>query len=601
MQALILAAGMGKRLKNFTKNNTKCMVKINGVRLIDRMLNQLSKINLDKIIIVDGYKKENLEKYLGNKWNNIPIQYISNLDYHKTNNIYSLKIASDELIKDDTILLESDIIFQDSIITNLIQSKYENVAVVDKYQNWMDGTCIQMDNDYNIINFIDKTKFDYNYLDSYYKTVNIYKFSKEFSKNNLVPFLDVYIKSISNNEYYEQVLKIITSIDKKLIKALPLNDEKWYEIDDIQDLNIAESIFCKPDTQIKKISERYGGYWRYPNIKDYTYLVNPYYPSEKMILEVKNSLDDLIRKYPSGQNINSLLVSKIFNLKNEFVAVGNGASEIINIWMNNSKGKVGFIYPTFEEYSNRISDDRKIVFNAPQSNGFRYTVDDIIQYFNNKSLSSIILINPDNPSGNFISKKDIFKLVIWAKNNNISILIDESFMDFAIDNYTLLNNVFLYANKHVSIIKSISKSYGIPGVRLGFIASGNKEIISTIKKHLSIWNINSIGEFFLQILDRYDSEYKISCKKLIYERYRFINELSKIKFLTVFPSEGNYVLCRVNKPFNVKSLLKRLWKKSFLIKDCSHKKGFSNSEFIRLAINSKDNNDKLLECLYEMQ
>ena len=116
MQAIILAAGMGKRLGDLTKNNTKCMVEVNGVTLIDRVLNQLSKLSLNRVVVVVGYKGMKLMNYIGNRYKSkLQIEYIENPIYDKTNNIYSLALAADEMVKDDTLLLESDLIFEDSI------------------------------------------------------------------------------------------------------------------------------------------------------------------------------------------------------------------------------------------------------------------------------------------------------------------------------------------------------------------------------------------------------------------------------------------------------------------------------------------------------
>ena len=598
MQGLILAAGMGKRLKELTQDNTKCMVKVNGVRLIDRVLGQLSKLGLKRTVIVTGYKGAELRKHVGRKWNGMRIDYVDNPIYDKTNNIYSLALAADELVKDDTLLLESDLIFEDSIFAKVIEDPHPNIAVVDAFQSWMDGTCVTIDTHNCIKRFVPKKDFVYEDIPSYYKTVNIYKFSKGFSRDDYVPFLKAYSKALGDNEYYEQVLRVVALLDKPLMHALPLDGEKWYEIDDIQDLDIAESMFCSPEEQIKKLASRYGGYWRYPGLKDYTYLVNPYFPTTKMRAEMKNSFDVLLENYPSGQRVNALLAAKTFGLKVGTVAVGNGAAEIIQAWMNMLAGKIGFVYPTFEEYPNRIDESRRVVFTPSAENGFRYTVKDLMDFFGDNPVSSIILINPDNPSGNFLPKKDVLKLVAWTKKKGIRLLIDESFVDFAAQPYTMLDSDFLSKNAHVNVMKSVSKSYGVPGIRLGVLACPNDAQAKMVQEHLSIWNINSYGEFFLQIVEKYEKEYKAACAKIAAERERYIKELSKFEFLEVYPSEANYVLCEVKKPYTAKSLALELWTRAnCLIKDCSSKKGFGGKQFIRLAVKSAADDDALLSAL----
>lgn len=602
MQAIILAAGMGKRLKELTRDNTKCMVKVNGVRLIDRVLTQLSKLGLKRTVLVTGYMGAALRKHVGRKWNGMRIDYVENSIYDKTNNIYSLALAANELIKDDTLLLESDLIFEDSIFTKVLKDPHPNVAVVDAFQSWMDGTCVTIDENNLICRFVPKKDFIYEEIPSYYKTVNIYKFSKGFSKEDYVPFLKAYSKALGDNEYYEQVLRVITLLDKPLMHALPLSGEKWYEIDDVQDLDIAESMFCSPEEQVKKLASRYGGYWRYPGLKDYCYLVNPYYPSKRMRAELKNSFDVLLENYPSGQRVNALLAAKTFGLRVGQVAVGNGAAEIIQVWMNMLTGKIGFVYPTFEEYPNRIDETRRVVFTPSAKDGFRYTADDLIKFFGKNKVSSLILINPDNPSGNFLPKKDVLKLIAWAKKDHTRLLVDESFVDFAAQPYTLLDSDLLAKNPHLNVMRSISKSYGVPGLRLGIIASANEMQTYAIQRRLPIWNINSFGEFFLQIAEKYKGEYQEACRKISDERARFSFELNQCKFLDVFPSDANFILCAVKKPYTAGKLIQKLWEDSgCLVKDCSSKKGFANGQFIRLAIKSQEDNDSLLRVLSNLR
>ena len=601
MQGLILAAGMGKRLKELTQDNTKCMVKVNGVRLIDRVLEQLAKLGLKRTVLVTGYKGAKLRKHVGRKWEGMKIDYIDNPIYDKTNNIYSLALAADELVKDDTLLVESDLIFEDAIFEKVLKDPHPNVAVVDAYQSWMDGTCVTIDEDQLIKRFVPKKDFVYEEIPTYYKTVNIYKFSKEFSKKDYVPFLKAYSKALGDNEYYEQVLRVITLLDKPLMHALPLSGEKWYEIDDTQDLDIAESMFCSPEEQVKKLASRFGGYWRYPGLKDFCYLVTPYFPGKRLRAEIKASFDTLLEQYPSGQRVNALLAAKMFGLHTDEIAVGNGAAEIIQAYMGLLDGKIGFVYPTFEEYPNRVEEERRVIFTPSAENGYRYGAKELMDFFSKNPVSNLILVNPDNPSGNFMPFKDVEKLCTWCAKKGIRLLVDESFADFADKPYTLLSREFLAKYPTLSVMKSISKSYGVPGVRLGVLASAATGFVDLIKKNLSIWNINSFGEFFLQIIEKYLKEYKVGCAKLATERNRFIRGLSQFSWLTVYPSAANYVLCRVDKPHAPAELMMKLWTGyKILIKDCSHKKAFDGQPFIRLAVRDAADNDTLLAALKEI-
>jgi histidinol-phosphate/aromatic aminotransferase/cobyric acid decarboxylase-like protein/choline kinase len=560
-------------------------------------------LNLNKVIIVIGYEGLKLKKYIGDKYNNLKIEYIENPVYDKTNNIYSLSLAKDNLQSDDTILIESDLILENSLIRMLIENPFPNLALVDKYETWMDGTMLQLDEENNIINFIHKKMIKYQDASSYYKTVNVYKFSKEFSSTYYVPFLEAYTKSLGNNEYYEQVLRVITLLDKCNLKALPLSGQKWYEIDDIQDLDIAEALFANTETKLNLYQKRYGGYWRFPVLLDFCYLVNPYFPSMQMIEEMKANFDVLLREYPSGLSINNLLISKYFNIDKNLVCVGNGAVELIKSLMEYLTGNIGMIFPTFEEYPNRRNTKNVISF-IPQNDNFTYTIDDIKQFCIAQKIDTILLINPDNPSGNYIKKNELLQLIAWCANKKIRIVVDESFVDFSNDSYnnTLLHNNILYEFPNLISIKSISKSYGVPGLRLGIIASSNPDVISFIRKDVSIWNINSFAEFYLQIFGKYENDYKIACSKIIKERDLLYTKLHAIKYLRPIPSQANYFLCEIVSKFSSKELTTILLDKyNILIKDCATKKAFNAENYIRIAVSDHTDNDKLIHVLKELE
>lgn len=598
MQAIILAAGMGKRLGDLTRNNTKCMVKVNDVPLIDRALTQLSRLDLSRVILVIGYEGDKLRAHVGESYKGLKITYIENPVYDKTNNIYSLSLAKKELQEDDTLLIESDLIFEGQLLDKLVNNPYPNLALVDKYETWMDGTMVKLDDDNNIVNFVPKKAFRYDEVDSYYKTVNIYKFSRDFLKNSYVPFLEAYTKALGNNEYYEQVLRVITLLDKCDLKALPLEGEKWYEIDDIQDLDIAETIFASEDNQLPLYQKRYGGYWRFPNLLDFCYLVNPFFPPQKLKDEIRANFDVLLSEYPSGMRINSLLIAKYFHIDRNYAVAGNGAAELIKSLMQYLQGRTGVILPTFEEYPNRYDADRLEVF-VPQNHDFTYTADDLMAYFADKDIRSLLLINPDNPSGNFILLQDVLRLLAWAEDRGIRLVVDESFVDFSegYEKNTLLRNDILANHPQLVVMKSISKSYGVPGLRLGILASGDEALIEWMKKDVAIWNINSFAEFYMQIFGKYENDYRRACEKFIQERNRFFAALQAIPFLRVIPSQANYFLCEVKAPYTSAELTRCLLRKNILIKDCSTKKVFGGKNYIRIAVRNKSDNDKLIEAL----
>ena len=597
MQAIILAAGMGKRLKELTQDRTKCMVQVNGVALIDRMLHQIESRHLSRIVIVVGYEGEKLMEYIDTLGIRTPIVYVQNPIYDKTNNIYSLALAKDYLCQDDTLLFESDLIFEDAVIDQLLDDPRETLALVDKYESWMDGTCVKLGPDDSIASFVPSKNFRFEEAHEYYKTVNIYKFGRHFSRTHYVPFLEAYSKALGNNEYYEQVLRVIAMLDDPEIRAKRLSGQLWYEIDDIQDLDIASSMFAQdPDLRVSLMQGRYGGYWRYPQLLDFCYLVNPYFPPQRLIDEIQANFTSLLTQYPSGMRVNALLAARNFAVHQQNILVGNGAAELIKVLMARLEGVTGFIRPTFEEYPNRYQDRPNVCF-TPAGPDFRYTADDLMAFFGPQDIDNLVLINPDNPTGNYIPAPDVLRLADWAQEKGIRLILDESFADFAdeADN-TFIRQDLLDRYRRLYVVKSISKSYGVPGLRLGVLASGDQDLIAALKKDVAIWNINSFAEFYMQIEEKYKKDYARSLELIRAERARFRRELEKLPNLRVIPSQANYLMVELLGGLSARAITRELLvNRCILVKDLSPKLG--GQQYLRLAVRDTRDNDRRLEAL----
>ena len=597
MQAVMLAAGMGKRLAEFTKNNTKCMVEVANKKLIDHAINALLEANIKRFVIVTGYKGDALKEYVTKKYQDkLELVFVENKDYASTNNIYSFYLAKDELVKDDTILLESDLIYESRVIKDLVNSKFENVAAVAKYESWMDGTVVTVEDNLDIHSFIGKEKFNFKDIDNYYKTVNIYKFSKSFLTKVYFPFLEAYMSAYGLDSYYETTLKLICKLPADKIKAHIIKDIAWYEIDDEQDLKIANVLFGKGKERYKELTATYGGFWRYSGYIDFAYLVNPYFPKQNMIDKLQYEYPVLIRQYPSGLDTQIMNASRSFNVKKDYLLVGNGAAELIDSIAHITSGTVGVNYPTFNEYF-RCFKSAKV--EAIDNSGIDYilSVEKIKKSIDKNDMT--VIVNPENPSGYMLKKAEIISLAKYALKNKKKLLVDESFADFANkqDRYTLLDNDFLSEYPNVIIIKSISKSFGIPGLRLGLLGCSDKDFIKAVREDLPVWNINSFAEYCLQVYNLYAKDYLSSCELIAKERERMFKELSKISWLKVYPSSANYLMVDLKEVDSLTLCIKALDEHKLIIKDLSSKGGFNNKNFIRIAIRDTSDNNIILDFL----
>lgn len=598
MQGLMLAAGMGKRLGKYTKGNTKCMLNVAGRTLIERAVDALKNVGINRLVMVVGYKSENLKKFINENIKDMEIVFIDNPDYDKSNNIYSLYLAKEWLEKDDTIMLESDLIYENKMIEELVKDKNKNVALVAKYEQWMDGTVVTLDDKNRITSFVEKKDFKFDRTDEYYKTVNIYKLSKEFSKNEYIPFLEAYMKAYGLNEYYELALKAIAHLSRSDLKALPIKNIKWYEIDDAQDYDIVNCLFANENETIKMYQKRFGGYWRFNNIKDYCYLVNPYFPPKSMIEKMNYLSQELISSYPSGLSIENINAGRLFNVDETEILVGNGAAELINVLGHITTGKMAISVPAFNEYE-RCFKNCEIVEIESKNNDYKLDINEVLKLLD--TVDTVAIINPDNPSGDFIEYDNMMKILKKAKSKNKRLIVDESFIDFAEEKsrYTLLKSEILQEYKNLIVVKSIGKSYGVPGIRLGVLASGDMELLKQIRDNMAVWNINSFGEYFLQIATLYTKEYNKSCKLIADERIRFTKELQKIKYIEPYKSQANYIMCKLIDEDSTDLANYLIKNYSILIKDLKNKKGFENKNYIRLAVKSKEDNDEIVKALKE--
>ena len=132
MQAVILAAGMGKRLKEHTKNQTKCMVQVGGMTLIERSLRILDQEGLSRIVLVTGYQADGLVEHVKSLKVQTPIVFVHNAEYEKTSNLYSLLLAKEYLVQEDTLVIESDVIFEKALADRMLASEQPCLTFVSK-------------------------------------------------------------------------------------------------------------------------------------------------------------------------------------------------------------------------------------------------------------------------------------------------------------------------------------------------------------------------------------------------------------------------------------------------------------------------------------
>ena len=586
MIAIILAAGYGNRMRPLTDNEHKTLLKINGITIIDNIIDSLIVNSINNIVIVTGYRSEELKNYLISNYGNVNFQFVHNKDFKETNNIYSLSLAFKNMkINSDVILIESDLIYNHNIIKKLINDPNKNVALVDKYHSGMDGTVVKIGTNKKITEVIPPHLQDSNFsFSDKYKTLNIYKFSKEFTNDIFSKLINYYAEMIDDNCYYELVLGILIYMQKENIYSLLVDNKDWIEVDDTNDVRIAEYKFA---TNKKKeiLGNAWGGYWNY-DIVDFSFIRNMYFPTPSMIADLKNNIEELIWNYGSSNNIFNKKLSYYLLKDEKKICALNGAAQIYPFIKNKFfDSKVLMPSPTFGEYEKIFKN--KTYYDDDGNFDFNTILNEI------ENFDIIVFVNPNNPTGTFVKSQNIFELI--KKYPNKLFMIDESFIDFAnsisiseIEGSNLCTN-FL-------IIRSMSKSHGFPGVRLGYVYSNNINLVEEIKTSLPVWNFNSIAEYFLEIMLKYRKEFEISLDKTIQDREIFIRNMRSQNWVfNVFESSADFILVETNK--DVLGLIDSLLNEnSIYIRDISSK--FKDKKtYFRFAVRTLNENNEMIEAI----
>ncbi len=589
MKALILAAGFGNRMRPLTNTVHKTLLSINGEAIIDRIVSGLLENGITRAVVVTGYRVDDLVSHLEASFPDVEFEFVHNPRYQETNNIYSMALAFEQIeIDDDILLIESDLIFTPEVIKRAINSPHANVALVSPYMTGLDGTVVQLSGDKVVAIYpphLHDEKFD---LFDKYKTLNIYRFSKEFCANEFKKLLVYYAKVIDENCYYELILGILIYMQRQDIYCEIIANDQWAEVDDPNDLMGAEFSFNR-DNRLELLEVSFGGYWNF-DVLDFCFIRNMYFPPKSMVSEIKNNLPYLIENYGSKQNVLNRKLSYVLQCNPERLLLLNGASQAYPILRTMLEGKRVLIPdPTFGEYPR--------IFSKATTYGDRVGIRLYEVEAKLEDADVLVVVNPNNPSGSLVPTQWIVGLA--DKHPEKLFIVDESFIDFS-DQPSLLADLEESPMNNVLIIKSMSKSYGVPGVRLGFVYTCDKNLLATVAREVPIWNMNSVAEFYLEILLKNKASLARSVEQTKKDRAEFSEGLRALDFFDeVYPSGGDYILVRAaddgQKSSNLVKYL--LAVESIYIKEVTDKMADGSKRYFRIAVRLPAENARLLDAI----
>jgi histidinol-phosphate/aromatic aminotransferase/cobyric acid decarboxylase-like protein/CTP:molybdopterin cytidylyltransferase MocA len=589
MKAIILTAGYGRRMRPLSNQTHKTLLNVAGRTIIERIIDGLVDNGITDIAIVTGYRKDQLTAFLTSNFPDVRFTFVHNARYDETNNIYSLALAFEELeVDDDVVLIESDLVYEPSVIRRLLDSPRENVALVDRFQRGMDGTVVTLQGDV-ISNVIPPhlQGMDFDFSDKF-KTLNIYKFSKEFCNTVFKQLLTYYAKVIDDNCYYELILGILIYMQRETIHAALIEGEEWAEVDDPNDLRVAEFKFNREERR-QILESTFGAYWNH-DVTDFCFIRNMYFPDGSMISQLRSDLEGLLHNYGSKQDVLKEKLGYHLLVDPNRLHVLNGASECFPILRARFEGKSGLIpSPTFGEYERLFVDTHTY--------GDDVGIDPEQIEIRADSRDVVVFVNPNNPTGSVVPTGWIYDFA--ARHPEKTIVVDESFIDFT-DHPSIIGRLEEEPLENVIVLKSLSKCLGVPGIRLGYAYTCSEATNAFVRDRLPIWNLNSLAEHFLEVILKHRSSLDESFRLTIRDREAFSEMLRRTDCVDeVHPSGANFLLLTLAPDIDAEALVDHLLsERDTFVKDVSSKFA-GERHLLRLAVRLPQENTRLAEAFQD--
>ncbi len=354
------------------------------------------------------------------------------------------------------------------------------------------------------------------------------------------------------------------------------------------------------ERQYEALAVTHGGYWRYGFI-DHAYLCNLHFPPERFFDLLKRHVHELVLNYPVAQGTLAGWVGELIDQPAERIVVGNGTAELIKILSGHVAKKLIVPVPSFNEYANAGSAETVIEF-VLDIPSFQLDVDRFAAAARRCRADVAVVVTPNNPTSLLVPKPDLIRLLIKLAEHDCMLIVDESFIDFSSnrDQMTLEGDVARYPN--LGVFKSMSKAYGICGLRLGYLLTTNATFAEKIRSEVPIWNVNGFAETFLTMATEYREEFELSCMQVRKERDLLYLDLCSIEGLLVYKPEANFIFCRLpDQAPSAPEVVRNLFiEHNIYIKHCKGKSMPESDRYIRIASRTQDENKHLVNVLGEI-
>ena len=589
MQAVILAAGKGSRMRPLTDTTPKALIRIGDKTIIGRILETLAAVGVHRVAVVTGYRGDEIREHLQQLHPGFDFRFIHNERFHETNNIHSTALAFQQIdLDDDVLLIESDLVAEPAVFERIVRSPHPNVALVDHWRTGLDGTVVTVTHE-GITSVIPPhlQGADFSFADKF-KTLNVYKFDRDFCRDTFRPLLGFYASSIDHNAYYELVLGILIYLKKVTMQAEVVHGLLWTEVDDANDLRGAEFI-VGADARRRILEHDMGGYWAY-DIVDFCFIRNVHFPTPAILAELRTNLGELLGSYGSRQQVVDTKMANFLLCRSDRVLTLNGASQLFPFLAEYLRGRdVLLPRPTFGEYARAFPDARFYAdTELGDTSGLESSARDVV-----------VVVNPNNPTGTVVPTERIHAFA--AAHPHLLVLVDESFVAFA-GMPSMVSLLECQPLQNVVVLASLGKVLGVPGVRLGYLYTCDAALRTRARDWLPIWNINSVAENLLEIVLKHRPQLEASIEATVRDRNKMASDLERVPGgVTVHPSGGNFLLVTLSRPAEQAAALvdALLCEHRIFVKNVSDRVGDGHTH-LRLAVRGSLDNQTLCAALTQV-
>jgi histidinol-phosphate/aromatic aminotransferase/cobyric acid decarboxylase-like protein/GTP:adenosylcobinamide-phosphate guanylyltransferase len=599
-RALILAAGLGHRMRPLTTDVPKCLVEVNGVPIVFRSLQVLASAGVTEAIIVVGHEAAQVRRRVGRNFAGIDIEYVDAPSFATTNNIRSLWDAR-RYCDEDILLVEGDILFDRDVVMRLREQIGSSMAVAPDNPNFS-GTVVRHDDNGVVTAFILGAELDghLNGNDAQ-KTVNIYLLRAEALRTKILPELCRQVESGNVQAYYETVFRDLVA-DGSLpdLVAVDVSTSRWYEIDDHRDLEMAEFMFLSRERQFDRIKSLHGSHWRY-GVVDHSYLYNLHFPPPALLNDLRDELPEVVTNYPVGQLELDCLVAQWTETDPAGIVVGNGATELIKLLGQHFIDKMTIAVPSFNEYENVLRPEQldRVALDPVT---LELDVDAFAESARRAGSNVAVLVTPNNPTALSVARHAVLELARRLAEHRCRLIVDESFIEFSRAGRTGSVEDDVDDHPNLVIIKSMSKVFGIAGLRIGYLLTSDRRFAAAVRAQLPIWNLNGIAESFLRRVGQYRSEFTASCELVRDTCQELYGALRGLPGVEPFRPDANFVFCKITAPgMTGPELARTLYvEHSMLIKDCASKTMPEAGRYVRIASRTAAENRRLVDALSQL-